>query len=352
MSKSLGNIIDPLDIINSFGADALRFSMILITATGQDVFLSPKKFEIGRNFANKIWNASRYILTTLKQDINVDLCVYAKDKNLKLVDKWILSRFYSALGDVTKSLEQYRLNEAASRLYEFFWHEFCDWYLEFSKLSSEERSTQIILYKVLEKSLRVLHPFIPFITEELWQNLPHEREPIMVSSWPHMQKQFISAALEKEVAGAIEVITAIRNILSECNIDEKAEIKAVLSYEKPKYGDLLKEFEVYIKRLCHLKSLEIGKSLEKPPHSAYAAPRIAEVYIPLEGIIDFKKERGRLIKKKDEIIKQVESVKKKLHDKNFLKKAPKEVIEKNKLSKAEFENTLKRLEENLKDIEV
>ena len=350
MSKSLGNIIDPLDIINSFGADALRFSIILITATGQDVFLSPKKFEIGRNFANKIWNASRYILSILKEDINADLCLYAKDENLKLVDKWILSRFYSALEDITKSLERYRLNEAASRLYEFFWHEFCDWYIEFSKLSSEERPTQIILYKVLEKSLRALHPFVPFVTEELWQNLPHEKSSIVTSSWPHMQKQFISKELDEEMTGAIEVITAIRNIRSEWNIDQKREIRAVLSYEKPEYGAILKELEVYIKRLCRLKSLEIGKNIAKPPHSAYAAARISEVYIPLEGIIDLEKERERLIKKKDEIVKELELLERKLKGRDFLEKAPEEVIEKNKLAKAEFESTLKRLEENLKNI--
>jgi valyl-tRNA synthetase len=350
MSKSLGNIIDPLEIISSFGADALRFSIIMITATGQDVFLSPKKFEIGRNFANKIWNATRYILSMLKEDINVDLCVYAKDKNLKLVDKWILSRLYSALGDVAKSLEQYRFNEAASRLYEFFWHEFCDWYIEFSKFSLEDRTTEIILYKILEKSLRMLHPFMPFITEELWQNLPHDRPPIMVSSWPHMQKQFISKELEEEVSGVIEVITSIRNIRSEWNIDQKREIATVLSYAKQKYGDTLKEFEIYIKRLCRLKSLEIEKGIAKPSHSAYAAPRMAEVYIPLEGIIDFEKEKGRLTKKKDDVIKQLETVESKLRDKNFLRRAPKEVIEMNRLSKAEFESALKRLEENLRNI--
>jgi valyl-tRNA synthetase len=350
MSKSLGNIIDPLDIINSFGADALRFSIIIITATGQDVFLSPKKFEIGRNFANKVWNASRYILSTLKQDINVDLCVYAKDKNLKLVDKWILSRFYSALEDVTKSLEHYRLNEAASRFYEFFWHEFCDWYIEFSKLSSEERATQIILYKILEKSLRVLHPFMPFITEKLWQNLPHERPAIMASPWPHAQKQFISKALDEEVADMIEVITGIRNIRSEWNIDQKAEIKIVLSCKEKKSADILRGFESYIKKLCRAKSIEIGKGIKKPSHSAYAAPKMAEVYIPLEGIIDFEKEKARLVKKKDEIVKQLEIVEKKLKNKNFLAKAPKEVIEKSKFSKTELKSTLKRLEQNLKNI--
>jgi valyl-tRNA synthetase len=267
-----------------------------------------------------------------------------------LVDKWILSRFYSALEDVTKSLEHYRLNEAASRFYEFFWHEFCDWYIEFSKLSSEERATQIILYKMLEKSLRVLHPFMPFITEKLWQNLPHERPAIMASPWPHAQKQFISKALDEEVADMIEVITGIRNIRSEWNIDQKAEIKIVLSCKEKKSADILRGFESYIKKLCRAKSIEIGKGIKKPSHSAYAAPKMAEVYIPLEGIIDFEKEKARLVKKKDEIVKQLEIVEKKLKNKNFLAKAPKEVIEKSKFSKTELKSTLKRLEQNLKNI--
>ncbi|MDD5680819.1 MAG: valine--tRNA ligase [Candidatus Omnitrophica bacterium] len=350
MSKSLGNIIDPLEIIDSVGADALRFSMVIITATGQDVFLSPKKFEIGRNFANKVWNASRYILTVLRENINVDLCVYAKDNKLSIADRWILSRLYSALSDVTKSLEQYRLNDAASRIYEFFWHDFCDWYIEFSKLSQENRTTQVILYKVLEKSIRILHPFMPFITEEIWQNLPHTAEPIMAGPWPHLQKQFISKELEEEVADIIEVMTAIRNIRAEWNIDAKTEVDAVLSYKKAETGAPLKEFEPYIKRLCRVKSLEIGKGLKKPPHSAYAASKMSEVYIPLEGIIDFEKESLRLKKKRDEIKKNIEMLAAKLKDKNFVGRAPADIVEKNRASKAELENTLKRLEENLKDI--
>jgi valyl-tRNA synthetase len=352
MSKSLGNIIDPLEIIETFGADALRFSIVLITATGQDVFLSPKKFEIGRNFANKIWNASRYILSVLKDDVAVDLCIYAKDKNLGTADRWILSRYYSALTDVTKNLEQYRLNDAASRIYEFFWHDFCDWYIEFSKLSQGDKSTQVILYKVLEKSLRMLHPFMPFITEEIWQNLPHDAEPIMASPWPHVQKQFISKELEEKVADVIGIMTGIRNIRAEWNIDAKAEINAVLSYKKAETGALLKEFDGYIKRLCRLKSLEYGEGLKKPAHSAYAASKIAEVYVPLEGIIDFEKESLRIRKKLEEARKNIEAVVERLRDKGYIAKAPAEIVEKTRRFKAELEDTVKRLEKNLKDIRV
>ncbi|MFH0839472.1 MAG: valine--tRNA ligase [Candidatus Omnitrophota bacterium] len=351
MSKSLGNIIDPLEVIENFGADALRFSIISITATGQDVFLSPKKFEIGRNFANKIWNASRYILTVLKSDVGVDLCVYAGDKKLSIADRWILSRYYSALRDVQKNIDQYRLNDAASRIYEFFWHDFCDWYIEFSKLTQQDEATQVILYKVLEKSLRMLHPFMPFITEEIWQNLPHNEGPVMASSWPHAQKQFISKELEESVADIIEVITAIRNIRAEWNIDAKAEISAVLSHKNTETGAVLKEFDGYIKRLCRLKSLEYGKGLKKPAHSAYAPSKVAEVYIPLEGVIDFEKESVRLKKKCDEVKKNMGSLEARLKDKNFIARAPAEIIERNKLSKSELKSTLQRLEENLMDIE-
>jgi valyl-tRNA synthetase len=350
MSKSLGNIIDPLDIIDRFGADALRFSIIMITATGQDVFLSPKKFEIGRNFANKLWNATRFILTILDESVNTDLCVFAKDSTLKTVDRWILSRFYAALKDITASLDKYRFNEASSRFYEFFWHEFCDWYIEFSKLSADDRSTKIILYKVLEKSLRVLHPFMPYVTEELWHSLPHKREPIMVSTWPHLQKQFLSKELDAEMEGFIELVTSIRNIRSEWNIDQKAEIGASISVTKAKGESFLKELEPYIKRLCRLKDVRIAKGLEKPAHAAYAASNVAEVYIPLEGIIDFDKEKERLSKKKDELVRRLEAASRKLADKNFLSRAPKDVIEKSKESKKELEGVLARLEQNLKSL--
>jgi valyl-tRNA synthetase len=187
MSKSLGNIIDPLDMIEKYGTDALRFSMISITAQGQDVFLSEGKFELGRNFANKIWNASRFILMNLKpEEVRADLCVFFNAADLGLPERWILSRFYSTLKDVTGCLDSYKFNEAANSIYEFFWHEFCDWYIEIAKLSLDKKETQIVLYKVLEKSLRMLHPFMPFVTEEIWQKLPRENpdgpSSIMVSS--------------------------------------------------------------------------------------------------------------------------------------------------------------------------
>ena len=167
MSKSLGNIIDPLEIINEYGTDALRFSLISITAQGQDVFLSKERFEQGRNFSNKIWNASRFILMNLDQtQVKVDLCEYAKKEDLSLANRWILSRFYSTLKEVNKNLDNFKFNEAANLLYVFFWHEFCDWYLELIKPEIKLHQNQVVMYKVLEKFLRTIHPFMPFITDE------------------------------------------------------------------------------------------------------------------------------------------------------------------------------------------
>ncbi|HTZ11281.1 MAG TPA: valine--tRNA ligase, partial [Candidatus Margulisiibacteriota bacterium] len=217
MSKSLGNIIDPLEIINEYGCDALRFSLISITAQGQDVFLSKERFEQGRNFANKLWNASRFIMMNLdRTKVNVDLCVFFKKEDLSLVNRWILSRFYSVLKAVEASLEAYKFNEAANLVYLFFWHEFCDWYLEIIKPQISQKNNQVVMYKVLEKSLRLLHPFMPFISEEIWQMLSGSPErienSIMRQSWPHLQKEMIDKAAEESLSGVFEVVNCVRNM--------------------------------------------------------------------------------------------------------------------------------------------
>ena len=219
MSKSLGNVIDPLDMIAKYGTDALRFSIISITAQGQDVFLSEGKFELGRNFANKLWNASRFILMSLKEEVvNTDLCIFFKSEKLPLPERWVLSRLYSTIKNVQDCLDGYKFNEAANSIYEFVWHEFCDWYIEIAKISINEKNTQIILYKVLEKTLRMLHPFMPFITEEIWQQIPRSKgvlgESIMIQPWPHLQKEMISKNAEAEMKRLIDIVTAIRNIRS------------------------------------------------------------------------------------------------------------------------------------------
>jgi len=350
MSKSLGNIIDPIDIIERFGTDALRFSIISITSQGQDVFLSPQKFEIGRNFANKLWNASRFVLMNLKGDsFKQDLCQMAGDPSLTLADRWILSRFYCALSDFSKALDSYRINDAANRIYEFIWHEFCDWYLEIAKLSFEESHTQITLYKVLEKSLRVLHPIMPFITEEIWQRLPreHNAESIMVSPWPHVQKAFMSKEIDEQMELVIHIIQTVRNIRANWRITPSSQVKVFIKINRESDEVMLKSAVMYIQRLARAESVTISKELEKPHHAAVQVIRDIELFVPLEGVIDVEKEKQRLQKRLQELETFLGNIEKKFKNKTFMAKAPKDVIEKEKGRKGVLTTEIEGLKKNL-----
>lgn len=351
MSKSLGNVIDPLDMIAKYGTDALRFSIISITAQGQDVFLSESKFELGRNFANKLWNASRFILMNLDEnEINVDLCVFFKGQKLSLPEKWILSRFYSTLHDVEECLDAYKFNEAANIIYEFVWHEFCDWYIEIAKATITEKTTQVILYKVLEKTLRMLHPFMPFITEEIWQQMPRSKDAkgdsIMIQPWPHIQKGMVSEKAEAEVKYLIDAITAIRNIRSVWNIEPRLEMKAFINVSEKKDQKFLSDNEGFLKRLSRLSELSVG-TMAKPANSAVTVVGNLEIYVPLEGLIDLEKEKERLKKEEDRINNEIKAISARLKDKNFTLKAPKEVVERQRARKTELELQINKLKDNL-----
>jgi len=354
MSKSLGNIIDPLDMIAKYGTDALRFSIISITAQGQDVFLAEGKFELGRNFANKLWNASRFILMNIKEDeVDADLCAFFDKSKLTLPERWILSRFYSTLFYVGECLDQYKFNEAANAMYEFIWHEFCDWYIEIAKSTITEKSSQVILYKVLEKSLRMLHPVMPFVTEEIWQKLPRKdrgADSIMIQKWPHVQKQMISKNAEVRMKELIELIASIRNMRAVWNIDPQTTVNAIVNVHEARSEKLLRENEEFIKRMSKVSDIKIGKTA-KPKGSAVSVVGRCEVYIPLEGLIDFEKEKARLNKEEDRVTNEIRSIGSRLKDKNFMAKAPKEVVEKQGLRKLELEAQLKKLKNNLKEIE-
>ncbi len=365
MSKSLGNIIDPLDIINKHGCDALRFSLVSTAATGQDVFLSPGKFASGRNFANKIWNAARFILMNLdREKIDVDLSVFAKGiKELK--EKWILSRFYSTLEKVTKSLDNFRFNDAALAIYEFFWHEFCDWYIELAKPilinnKQQKEATQIILYKVLEKTLRILHPIMPFISEEIWQNLPHapsdskhwtgqDGKSIMVSTWPQMQRQFVDKKAEHKMQALISCISAIRNIRSVWRIEQTSKLQGVkICAAKPALEKLLASYAFYIKELAKIESLEINRKVKRPQSSAVAVLTDIEIFVPLEGIIDVKKESARLRQKIKDLEGILQNTQRKLKNKHFLSRAPQKIVGQEKEKKAQLKDSIKKLKDNLK----
>jgi len=352
MSKSLGNIIDPLEIINEFGSDALRFSLISITAEGQDIFLSQERFEQGRNFANKIWNASRFVLMNLDQGqspagtvpVRTDLCEFFKKEDLDIVNRWILSRFYSLLQEFSKKLDIYKFNEAANMLYGFFWHEFCDWYLEIIKPDIKNRQNQAVMYKVLEKFLRVLHPFMPFVTEEIWQRLPHEGQSIMIQSWPHTQEQMIDKKLEKQAQSIFDVIKEIRNLRS--SIELKPDQKVVISvYLHTKLKRRLIENNTdLITNLAKLEALKILDSSTRPASTISAVIEDIDIYLHFSGLLDISKEKHKIKEKINELEKIKNLKVQRIKNPEFLKKAPKEVVEKEKESIGELRNSLKRLE--------
>jgi len=285
MSKSLGNIIDPLDIIKEYGADALRFSLISITSQGQDVYLSKERFEQGRNFANKIWNASRFVL--MNRDTSVekeDTAELFKNENISLPNRWILSRFYSMLKNLDKYLSSYRFNEAANLLYHFFWHEYCDWYLEIIKSDIKNRDNQVVMCMVLEGYLLALHPFMPFITEEIWHYLYVDSESIMKQPWPHVYNQFIDKKSEHQFSIAASIITEIRNIRSELEIPPAQPLEAVITNPSRQTRNILCEISSFIILLARLSKLSIKDKQERYPSSVTTIAADSHISILLEGL--------------------------------------------------------------------
>jgi len=356
MSKSLGNIINPLDIINEYGADALRFSLISITAQGQDVFLSKERFEQGRNFANKVWNASRFILMNLDIKGQSPLGTVPCEQ-LDIVNRWILSRFYSVLKEVNKYLNNYKFNEAANILYGFFWHEFCDWYLELAKpilvnrvQSTEYRNTQVVMYKVLEEFLRVLHPFMPFITEEVWQKIQgtgtpeHRVSSIMVQPWPHTEEKIIDKILERQAQSIFDVITQIRNLRSSIEIRPEQKVKVSIYPHSKTIQKLMQDNESLIINLAKLENLEILGSHQRPPATISAVIQDLDLYLQFSGILDISREQGRIKEKMNSLSKIIASKETRLKNTDFIKRAPKEVVEEEKESKAKLDDELRRLE--------
>ncbi|MDD5432029.1 MAG: valine--tRNA ligase [Candidatus Omnitrophica bacterium] len=350
MSKSLGNIIDPLDIINEYGTDALRFSLISTTAQGQDVFLSKERFEQGRNFANKIWNASRFILMNLDSSASKhDLCVYFKEEELDLVNRWILSRFYSTLKEVNKDLENFKFNEAANALYSFFWHEFCDWYLELIKPEIKSAHNQVVMFKILEKFLRALHPFMPFVTEEVWQMLKNHTSPesvdvsIMVSPWPHIQENIIDKKSEAKMELFFEAVNAIRNMRSELEIPLQ-DLIAVKIFSGTKANKLqLEPLAGYIKNLAKVNELTLDEHYVHSSGEFTSVVKGMHIVIPLAGIVDIDKHRQKIEQKIQKALADIQSKEKMLSNSDFVKRAPADIVEKEKAKLIELNDALKKL---------
>jgi valyl-tRNA synthetase len=320
MSKSLGNIIDPLEIIDEYGADALRFSIIAITSQGQDVFLARHRFETGRNFTNKIWNAYRFVrgCTSHTDEWNSD-------------DWFIMGKLQTTIRDVTKNLSRYRFKEAAQLIYDFFWHDFCDKYIEAVKGLDK----QAILCYVLETTLKLLHPFMPFITEEIWQRLGNKGS-IMISQWPEFNKKYYKKDVVTQAEEKFELISKGRSLRSEYNIEPA---KRLDFYIKPHKEGL---DSTSIARLLGAENLIIDKRFKPGSPMPSGVTGAGTIYMSLKGV-DLEKERARLEKELQEIEKELDFVNKKLKNKQFCAKAPKEIIEKERDKKKEFLEKRKKI---------
>ncbi len=354
MSKSLGNGIDPLEMIEQYGADSVRYSLVALSTEGQDIKLSKTKFEMGRNFSNKIWNAFRFLMTyrntigaSIPENINFQE---------ELSDRWILSRLEMTTLAIKEYFKEFKLNEALYAIYNFIWHEYCDWYIELIKerlYAEDKESAAVLLNKiaipVFEKAMFLLHPFMPFITEKIWQSFETNgnRKSIMITN----ECTTFSGTIDEKAVESLkliqEIITVIRNIRGEMNVppEKKADVIIVLDNEKEK--EVLKKYENYFHRLAKTNIMKLVESYSHQEIAASGIVRNIEIYLPLEDLIDIEKEKSRLQKEINRLQQQVEIVIKKLSNENFLNKAPAEIIEKEKNKKSNYELTLDKIKKNL-----
>ena len=357
MSKSKGNVIDPLDIIDRYGTDAFRFTLAAFAAQGRDIKMSEKRVDGYRHFINKLWNASRFALMHLDRGYEE-----LDSHELSLPDKWILSRLSRVTIQVTKDLNDYRFNEAAGGLYNFVWHEFCDWYLEAIKPALYENAgieakeaSRAVLWLVLRDTLILLHPFIPFVTEEIWHHMPGTNGSIMKAAYPGDQVEADNLAQQDEtefkMGILMDVITGIRNVRGEMNIAPSLTLKVSVQTENTKTREIIEAHQELITNLARLKSLTVFESGTKPKSSATAVVNNATIFVSLEGIIDFDKEAQRLEKEIKKLSAELVTVSKKLENKGFLSKAPADVIEKVRLKHDALMEKRNKIQTNLDRIQ-
>jgi len=342
MSKSLGNGIDPLEIIRDYGADALRFTLATGNSPGNDMRFSTEKVNASRNFANKLWNAARFILMNLSDEIQTpDL-----PEKFTLEDKWMLTKYYSLVGEVTENLEKFELGLAVQKLYDFIWDVFCDWYIELCKTRLQTGGetaldAQRMLVYVMNGALRLLHPFMPFITEEIWQALPHEGESIMVAPWPQKKEGYPQeeAAFEKIMA----VIKGIRNRRAEMNVppSKKAGIFIATAYQ-----DVFQQGTPFLTRLAYASHVEIGQEFDLKG-AVQVVTDAARVFIPMDELIDKEKELARLAKEKAVCEKEIQGLTGKLSNQGFVSKAPAHVVEAERAKLEKQKERLTKIQESI-----
>lgn len=356
MSKSLGNGVDPMDVIEKYGADALRYFLSTGSSPGQDLRFSFEKVESVWNFANKIWNASRFALMNM-DGMTYDEIDLSGEKSV--ADKWILTRLNETIETVTRLADKYEFGEVGRILYNFIWDDFCDWYIEMAKLplygedEAAKKTTRSILAYVLDNTMRLLHPFMPFITEEIWQNLPHEGESITVAAWPEVDSALTDDAAAEEMKLLVDIIRAVRNIRAEVNTPMSKQIKLMLKAKDEETLAVLKKNAAYIERFCNPESLELSTDASAPEKAMTAVVTGVELFLPLAGLINIDEEIARLEKELDKWTKEVSRVQGKLSNERFISKAPQKVVDEEKAKEQDYlekQATVKARIEELKTV--
>lgn len=350
MSKSLGNGIDPLAVVEKYGADTLRFTLVTGNTPGNDMRFYWERVEGSRNFANKIWNAARFVLMNLD-----DFAPQAGSGELTPADKWIISRYQRTVAAVTDNLERFELGEAARVLYEFIWSEFCDWYIEMTKPrlydkqdAAARHTAQYVLWDVLAGTMKLLHPFMPFITEEIWQHLPHQGRSIMTAPWPQADTDRICSQAEQGMKMVMEIIKAIRNMRAEVNVPPGKRSPVILLAASREMAAFLTHQEVYFASLAGAEPLTVDlMERPKPGNALTAIAEGVEIYLPLRGLIDVEKELARLAKERDELAQDLSLVQAKLANKDFISKAPTAVVAKERTKAADLRAKQQALTERM-----
>ena len=351
MSKSLGNGIDPLEIVDQYGADALRFTLATGNAPGNDMRFYIERVEASRNFANKIWNASRFTLMNL--DVTENKLPDLND--LQLEDKWILSKYNDVVKLVTENLDKFELGIALSNLYDFIWENFCDWYIElvkprlFDKENPTGKTAQYVLTYVLSNTMKLLHPFMPFITEEIWQHLPHEGESIMISEWPEYDEKLNFPKDVESIELIMQSISAIRNRRAEMNVPPSKKAKVIIVTDKT---DVFEQGTVFFEKLA--SASEAVVQTDKSGISDNAVNVVvpsAEVFLPLDELVDKTKELERLNAEKKKLEGEIKRVEGKLNNAGFVSKAPQKVVDEEKAKGEKYKEMLEKVLENIKSME-
>ncbi|WP_338750441.1 valine--tRNA ligase [Bacillus sp. FJAT-52991] len=353
MSKSLGNGVDPMEVIDKYGADSLRYFLSTGSSPGQDLRFSVEKVESIWNFANKIWNASRFAL------MNMDGLTYEEidlSGEMSVADKWILTRLNETIETVTKLADRYEFGEVGRVLYNFIWDDFCDWYIEMAKLplygedEAAKKTTRSILAYVLDNTMRLLHPFMPFITEEIWQNLPHSGETIVTAKWPEVRPELSDEKAASDMKLLVDIIRSVRNIRAEVNTPMSKQVKLTIKAKDEAVLSVLEYNRAYVERFCNPEELTISVDAIAPDKAMTAVVTGAELILPLEGLINIEEEIARLQKEWDKWNSEVERVQKKLGNERFISKAPQKVVDEERAKEQDYLEKRAAVEARMKEL--